>query len=452
MSKLILSVTENATVLLKDMKEIFKQLAVIWNEMKGLHRGASLTILLAVVATLCFVLLKSSTAHLVTLFPGKTFSASEMETIEAYLMDAEVPYRIDAEKGMLVASGRAAEVRSGLGGLQKGGEAKGFELFDTNTWIKGEKELQVLEMRALKGQLEKDLAAFENIKSASVILDIPPQKSFNASKFQTKASVILTLMPKEHLSASQLRAITNHLAGAVRGLEPHMIAISDTTGKLYKAIDPQGSDDSLHDTSLLFEEHVQAKVSALLVRLVGEEHFYTSVQAVLEKSTEKVVSLSIAAVIDADIAEAHGPSFRQEIERQLTSVAKGYGIDEEATVDFIPLNHKRSTRIEEKPGGNKLGLIFTFVFAATVLVALIPLLRKVKKEKRGEEEVLFKLMTRVDLKKLAESIGSEDPQTIALMLSYLEPERAEQMIASLKAELQEEVLYHLSELEKRETS
>src|ERR1700722_4001480 len=42
---------------------------------------------------------------------------------------------------------------------------KGFELFDSGTWIKGEKELQMLEMRALKGQLEIEIEKFENIKN-----------------------------------------------------------------------------------------------------------------------------------------------------------------------------------------------------------------------------------------------------------------------------------------------
>ncbi len=431
------------------MKELFKQQAVIWRQMKRLHRGACLAILLGLALALCFVLFKTSSTHWVPLFPGKTFSATETEAIEAYLMDTAIPYRIDEHKGVLVASDKAAEAKSGLGSVQKEvGANKGYELFDTNTWIKGEKELQVLEMRALKGQLERDLRAFENIKSASVILDIPPQKSFNASKFQTKASVILTLMPKEHLSASQLKAITNHLAGAVRGLEPHMIAISDTTGKLYKAIDPKGDEDPLHDASLLFEERVEKKVSALLSCLVGADRFYCTVQAVLDKTTDTVVFLSINAVIDANKEEVHGATLRGEIERQLASVAKGYGIMDLPTVDLIPFKKYNKVIQEEKVAGNKVGLVFMFLFAGAVLVALLPFLRKLKKNKNEEEEALFKLMTRMDMKKLAESIGSEDPQTIALMLSYLEPQRAEQMIASLNAELQDEVLFHLSEIER----
>lgn len=432
------------------MKEFLKQQAVIWNQMKGLHKGVCLAILIGLCVALCLVLFKTSSTRWVPLFPGKTFTAAETEAIEIYLMDSTLPYKIDLDKGVLVASDKVAEVKAGLCSVQKGVETKGYELFDSNTWIKGEKELQVLEMRALKGQLERDLSSFENIKSVSVILDIPPQKSFNTSKFQAKASAILTLMPKERLSASQLRAITNHLAGAVRGLEPHMIAVSDTTGKLYKAINSSRDEDPMHDARLLFEERVEKKVTTLLTHLVGAEHFYCTVQAVLDKTTDAVVSLSITALIDTSIEGASTGAMREEIQRQLNSLAKGYGMIDFPTVDWIPFKMQNKVIKEEKVAGNKVGLIFTLLFAAIALMTLLPFLRKLKKSK-NEEEVLFKLMTRVDMKKLAVSIGNEDPQTIALMLSYLEPQRAEQMIASLNTELQEAVLFHLSELEKEET-
>lgn len=430
------------------MKEFFKQQTMIWRAMRGLHKGLCLACVLSIVAGLCCIVCKTSQTHWIPLFPGKEFSAAEIEGIEIYLMDTGAPYRIDPEQGVLISSDKAAEARSGFSSIQKGAEAKGYELFDTNTWIKGEKELQVLEMRALKGQLERDLCAFENIKGANVILDIPPQKCFNVSKFQTKASVILTLMPKEHVSASQLRAITNHLAGAVRGLEPQMIAISDTTGKLYKSIDPKGEEECFHNDALLLEEHVEKKVTTLLSHLVGHGHFYCTVQAALDKASGTVHALSLSVVIDANSEEISGHSLRGEIERQLASLVKGYGITDVPTVDWIPFKKTCRPTMEAHPSNHHVGLIFTLIFGVAVVAALILFLRK-SHHKKKDEEAIFKLMTRVDMKKLAESLADEDPQTIALMLSYLEPQKAEEMITSLNQEVQEEVLFYLSELEKR---
>lgn len=335
-------------------------------------------------------------------------------------------------------------------GISKQQSGKGFELFDTNTWIKGERELQVLEMRALKGQLEKDISAFEHIKSASVILDIPPPKNFNGSKYQTKASVILTLMPGARLSSSELRAINNHLAGAVRGLEPNMIAISDTTGKLYKAIDPNNLEEPFNDSSTRFEEHLENKINELLTRLVGEDHFYTTVQASVDRESDKILSLSITVVIDKEILRDSRPSFQKEIERQLTAFAQGYGLNVNPVVDFIPFDNVK-TRIDLKKKRSAFSFYFTLFFVIGTLIALFPFLKHYKQSKDESEEALFRTMTHIDLNQLADSIQHEDPQTIAFMLSYLEPKRAQQMIAALHMDLQNEVLFHLSELEKGES-
>jgi len=430
------------------MKEIFKQLKTIWTSVKGTHKCVAVAILFLIFSTLCYAWYTSASHDLVPVFSNKFFTPSEIETIEAYLIEKAIPYQMDEKKGPLVAAEQLMEVKRGLGTHQKEVGAKGFELFDTNTWIKGEKELQVLEMRALKGQLEKDLTSFENIKSASVILDIPPQKSFNSSKLQTKASVILTLMPKQHLSASQLRAITNHIAGAVRGLEPQMIAISDTTGKLYQSIDPSGMDAIHHHAGLFFEEHVQEKVNALLSHFVGKDHFYSHVQAVLDKHTDVVQSLSIAALIDKDVVETQG-NIRHEIERQLNSLAKGYGMDEPPLIDFISFGQKKIPLSETCEKKNGLGLLCTCLFIGLSFCAGVLWFWKGKGKKSQDDEAFFKLMTRVDMKKLSESMAGEDPQTIALMLSYLEPKRAEQLISSMKTELQEAVLMHLADFEKK---
>ncbi len=430
------------------MKEIFKQLNVIWQERNRSQKIASLMILVLVIATLGYILFGSQSTKYVPLYPGKNLSSAETTQLASYLERFSVPFQISSENGLLVGSEHLEKVQQSLAesGFIKQEGGKGFELFDTNTWIKGEKELQVLEMRALKGQLEKDLSAFEHIKSASVILDIPPPKTFNGAKYPTKASVILSLMPGAHLSASELRAITNHLAGAVRGLEPHMIAISDTRGKLYKALDFQGVEDPYNDAGICFEEHVEEKVSELLSHLVGDGHFTTSVQALLEKGTEAVRSLSIAVVIDQSTIP-QSLAFQKEIERQLAAIARGYGLAIEPTIDFIPFNLKVA-HVEKQEGRSLLGLLATFFFIGIALVSLLPFLKKFK-QKRNDD--LFNVMTRIDVKKLTHSMQNEDPQTIALMLSYLEPKKAEQMIAALNAPLQEQVLYHLAEMEKEET-
>lgn len=126
-------------------------------------------------------------------------------------------------------------------------EKAGFELFDATTWIKGEKELEVLEMRALKEQLQKELATFEHITTAYVLLDLSSRHTLGRAE-KPKASIIVSLAENSVLTSSKIEAILQHVTGAVRGLEKNRVALSDTRGRVYRTIDQ--SVDVLWEPSL----------------------------------------------------------------------------------------------------------------------------------------------------------------------------------------------------------
>ncbi len=284
-------------------------------------------------------------------------------------------------------------------------QAKGFELFDSNTWIKGEKELQVLEMRALKGQLERDLADFEFIKSARVILDLLQPTPFKGDLHGPKASVILTLQEDSILSPTQISAVVLHVAGAIHGLEVDRIAVSDTTGQLYKAmgeaIDRKASE-------------VERGLRGLLTQLVGSGHFYIHME-----------SEGAFVVIDALRMDTIEP-----IETQLNLMGA-------ARIHLIPFSH-HPTSIASRNYG-QLAL-----FAGILLLifgGIYALFRRYRG--RAEEEGFFQMMTRINLQHLAASMQGEDPKRIAKMLGYLEPSRAEELMMFFSADVQEAVLLAL---------
>jgi flagellar M-ring protein FliF len=434
------------------MREIFKQLVTIWSQMQSLQKGGVIVMLFTVAMGLSFLLFGSSAVHYTPLFLTQKLTLSEQKEIKTYFEQLSIPYREDREKGLAVHSKYVDQACAILltVGLPKQEEHKGFELFDTNTWIKGEKELQVLEMRALKGQLERDLTAYESIKNATVILDIPPQRGLNGPNYKTKASVILTLMPKSHLSESQLRAITNHLAGAVRGLEPEMIAISDTSGKLYKAFDEGGKQEAAFAVSHCLEERLHEKIALLLASLVGEDNFYATVQIVMERDKEPA-SCSLTVMMNAStLINQNQKTFCKEIAHQLTAIAQGYGLTVTPIIDFIPFKEIEPPEHKVEQQRSNITPLF-FIFISVLLLILATLLTHQLKKRRKEPNV-HQAMTQVDTKTLADSLQNEDPQTIALMLSYLEPNRAEQMIVALKQDLQTKVLFHLSEWEQQNRS
>lgn len=266
-------------------KAFGKQLADIWNGIKTYQKFTVIVAGTFLFGLLLFLTFQAASTRFAPLYPPGRLSMTDASDVKGYLDGAGTPYKIKGNSTILVAEQKIHSIRMDLAavGIPKSNHGKGFELFDSNTWIKGEKELQVLEMRALKGQLERDISSFVNIKNARVILDIAPPRPFGGSLYKTKASVILDLMPGARLNNSELRSITFHVSGAVRGLQPNMIAISSTTGKLYQAIDPDGDYDMLRSAEVSLEERIKAKVDGMLGTVVGHDNYYSTVQVLMNR-------------------------------------------------------------------------------------------------------------------------------------------------------------------------
>ena len=273
------------------LKDIGNQLTTLWREIKTYQKFSIIITALALAGLIGFLSYNAASTRYTPLFPADRLHITDAAEVKSYLDGSRIPYKIKGDSLILVPVSSASKIRMDLAavGLPKNNSSKGFELFDSNTWIKGEKELQILEMRALKGQLEKDISEYENIKDASVILDLAPPRPFGGAMYKTKASIILNLMPGARLNNAQLRSITFHISGAVRGLLPNMIAISDTRGKLYQSIDPDNNMDMLRSSEIAVEERLKAKVDGMLNVVVGTGNYYSTVQVVMnrDKRTEE---------------------------------------------------------------------------------------------------------------------------------------------------------------------
>jgi hypothetical protein len=298
---------------------------------------------------------------------------------------------------------------------------KGFELFDSGTWIKGEKELQMLELRALKGQLESEIEKFENIKNASVILDFGLRSSFGSNQNKPKASVILSLTPGSSLSLSTLMAITSHLVGGVRGLESRDVAISDTAGRIYQTI---GLDPS--SEKLIVEERLRADIDRMLTKIVGAGHFYMT-----------LAGNQIGILLDQEQVPA---SHLKEITKALQHLASKEML---LNVDRIPFEKKQIAPVDEK---EKSSIPPVFYLSPVLLLTLLPLFWRKRSVKKNDSE-LFNMLRKIDVDKLADTIKKEEPHTIALLLSYLEPTKASHIIATLPTSIQEQVYAHLTAME-----
>ena len=269
-----------------DQKSFLNSLRDKWSKLQAVQKAIFIASSGGIITALFLYLLFSTSDNYVPLFSNERMEKMDVSEVISFLQGANVPYKLKGNNLILVPKDKLNRTRNELAnyGLPRLPAGKGYELFDNNTWIKGEKELQMLELRALKGQLEQDISHFSNVRSANIIIDIPPPKPFGGTQAKTKASVILNLSPGTRLSQQELRAIANHVAGAVRGLTPNMVAISDTNGKLYQSIDTEGDFDSIHNAEIALEEHIKAKIDGMLATVVGYNNYFSTVQVAMNRN------------------------------------------------------------------------------------------------------------------------------------------------------------------------
>lgn len=288
----------NSNALTKFLKEVTDT----WKGFSFFQQISMATAAVIFVVIITSLAINFSSKEYVPLFPADRARTMDIIEIETYLDNGQIPYQVGNDKVIYVPKDKVNRIRIGLAayGLPKAEPSKGYELFDSNTWIKGEKELQVLELRAIKGQLESDLRQFTNVRDANVSLDIPPSRPFGGSTYKPKASVILDLVPGAKLDPQTIRAMTNHIAGAVRGLSQNMIAVSDTTGRLYQSLDPDGYADTMRFAEVAAEEQIKAKIDGMLSTVVGYNNFYSMVQVTMNRQKiseeRKIYSGSVEGV------------------------------------------------------------------------------------------------------------------------------------------------------------
>lgn len=360
-----------------------QQISKLWQQF-SLFQKISLLFALGVACLLIgAIFIYGTQPRYVPLFPNEKLPASDTEEIKKYIEAHQIPYSLEGES-LLLLSEDVYQVRKALAsaGLPKRHEDRGFELFDTNTWLKGEKELQVMEMRALKGQLEQDLCEYDMIRSAHVELKIAPPTPYRGKLEKTEASIIVGVAPGTQLSPSLLRAISHHVAGAVPGLEPNRIAISDTTGRSYQTIHEEGTPDRVRNAEIDEEEEIKSSVDKMLALVVGAANYHTFVHVILEDNRDvkepqgtssENSSLAHHKGIDIDVMinkailekkeSGDKAQLRQEIHQQVEEIVSGYSSSTQISVTFMPFYENKAVVLSTLPVRQEASGIYLLMIA-----------------------------------------------------------------------------------------
>jgi len=173
------------------------------------------------------------------------------------------------------------------------GDQGGYKIFDNEKIGISPFAQEVHYKRALQEELAKSIEMIEGVVHARVHIVNAEQKLFVSGDEQTSASVVLRLRPGFTLSALNVAAITNLVAGSVEGLKPEAVTVIDSQGRLLSS----ESDGALaHGAGTVqaykerVEQNLEEKLEEMLTAVLGPGRAAVNVWATIDMNSVSTVT------------------------------------------------------------------------------------------------------------------------------------------------------------------
>ncbi|AAP05646.1 type III secretion system protein [Chlamydia caviae] len=272
---------------------------------------------------------------------------------------------------------------------------------------------KLLESLAKKEQIERDLTMFHSVANATVALSLPTEDD---PDIIPQVSVILSSHKDEVFSSSLLLSIVDYLSSSIPGLAKEHITLSDNLGNTY-------SPGEFSNSLLL------SACESYLGKIFPKEHFaLTCLNAKQTPTIQLTVNEKYLAKFPKDKRE----SFLKHAEDQLKKIS---GDNHPIVIEKFPFSQTiQKDRLSYKllVGGiillSSLGIIaLASFYLAFYAYERIPL--ESKKIKQG-----------INITKLVEILQKESPEKIRVILSYLDPKKADEIFQHLPEDVKHQVL------------
>ncbi len=156
----------------------------------------------------------------------------------------------------------------------------------------------------MQGELEKTISSMDAVQTARVSVVVPEADLFSDDEVYSKATVSVALASGK-LTDSEVQVIVSIVAGAVEGLTPENVSVTDTAGTVYTA---PGLGDSMGgvgggsamDVAAEYQSNLENKVRAMLEGVVGPGNARVTVTAALDFSQSQSEIRERTPVLDAN--------------------------------------------------------------------------------------------------------------------------------------------------------
>jgi len=291
------------------LKAFILEIRALWSKI-GINQKIALGVLLtALIAALGFWGSWTGKDEFGLLF--KNLGPKDAGEIVNALKAEGIPYRVEDEgTAVLVPDDQVYDLRLKLAGQGLPAEGEGWTLFDQNR-LGGVSAFvqQVNHTRALQAELERSVSRLRQIQWARVHIVEAKDSLFMDKEQPATASVLIKTKAGARLSESEISGITYLIAGAVRGLTPENVTITDYSGRQLSR--PGGGDTASLASGQLdyrrrLEERLSNRATQMLERVLGPG---------------KAI-VTVSAEIDFTSSESHKIEYKTDITKSKTETIK----------------------------------------------------------------------------------------------------------------------------------
>ncbi|MFH2093648.1 MAG: flagellar basal-body MS-ring/collar protein FliF [Pseudomonadota bacterium] len=196
------------------------------------------------------------------------------------LKASNTPYRLTGDgTTIMVPDSMVYDVRLTMAkeGIPKGGGV-GYEIFDKTEFGTTEFVQKINKNRAIQGELARTIAAFDEVKTARVMIVMPKDSVFIEEAKLPSASILLEL--NSDLDREKVTAIAHLVASSIQDLTPKLVTIVDTAGRILfegkseeeqAKINAENLADTQYQYKVRFEENLTRRIQTMLERIVGKD-------------------------------------------------------------------------------------------------------------------------------------------------------------------------------------
>ena len=277
-------------------KKTLTQIKTLWGKWTPIQKGILAAVIVAAVVIIVLLASWSTKPSLVPLIDTPVTDATVRERIVLRLNEENVKATV-SQSGIISVNDeqtarrmRAILLREDL--IPQNTDP--WALFDVERWTRTDFERNIDVRRAVIEEVRKHIKALDDVDDASVVVNLPEDKLFQADQNPVTASVILYPKPGSDISTNRkkIEGIQKLLKYAVEGLTDDNITIADNSGNILNDF------AGLKDFDRLSIIEKQQKIIAKL-----ETQYEIKILNILQKTygTDRVRDLSIK--IDMDMSE-----------------------------------------------------------------------------------------------------------------------------------------------------